>query len=185
MKSSQEQYHFQMDMQHLDTTGYMVVLVFVNLFYVSLMMILTWLVFHVRKYTTPARPNSEARQVSERSFWANFIFLQLTLFCKLITAVIILIHVCGITSNVMPIQILRLFYNGSGLFLCIAYFITLYKWVFIAMRVNLYGGKFGVRVFKKRVKKSKLTNNAVGWVMFSATLALILLEVVYPVEQVG
>ena len=85
----------------------------------------------------------------------------------------------------MPIQILRLFYNGSGLFLCIAYFITLYKWVFIAMRVNLYGGKFGVRVFKKRVKKSKLTNNAVGWVMFSATLALILLEVVYPVEQVG
>ena len=50
------------------------------------------------------------------------------------------------------------------------------------MRVNLYGGKFGVRVFRKRVKKSKLTNNAVGWVIFSATLALILLEVFYPVH---
>lgn len=53
------------------------------------------------------------------------------------------------------------------------------------MRVNLYGGKIGVRVFKKRVKKSKLTNNAVGWVIFSATLALILLECFYPVNQVG
>lgn len=149
------------------------------------MLVLTWLVLHVRKNMTPARPNSEARQVSERSFWANFVFLQLTLFCKLITAVIILIHVCGLTSNSMPISTLRLFYNGSGLFMCIAYFIMLYQWVFIAMRVNLYGGKFGVRVFKKRVKKSKLTNNAVGWVIFSTTLALILLEVFYPVDQVG
>ena len=42
-----------------------------------------------------------------------------------------------------------------------------------------------MRVFKKRVKKSKLTNNAVGWVIFSTTLALILLEVFYPVDQVG
>ena len=115
-----------MDMQHLDSAGYLGVLVFVNIFYVSLMLILTWLVLHVRKNMTPARPNSEARQVSERSFWANFVFLQLTLFCKLITAVIILIHVFGITSHTMPIQTLRLFYNASGLFLCIAYFINLY-----------------------------------------------------------
>lgn len=53
------------------------------------------------------------------------------------------------------------------------------------MRVNLYGGKFGVRVFRKRVKKSKLTNTAVGWVIFLVTLVLILLEVFYPVNQVG
>ena len=53
------------------------------------------------------------------------------------------------------------------------------------MRVNLYGGKFGVRVFRKRVKKSKLTNTAVGWVIFLVTLVLILLEVFYPVHQVG
>ena len=115
-----------MDLQHLDSAGYLGVLVFVNIFYVSLMLILTWLVLHVRKNMTPARPNSEARQVSERSFWANFVFLQLTLFCKLITAVIILIHVFGLTSNTLPIQTLRLFYNASGLFLCIAYFINLY-----------------------------------------------------------
>ena len=64
-----------MDMQHLNSAGYLGVLIFVNFFYVSLMLILTWLILHVRKNMTPARPNSEARQVSERSFWANFVFL--------------------------------------------------------------------------------------------------------------
>lgn len=53
------------------------------------------------------------------------------------------------------------------------------------MRVNLYGGKFGLRIFRKRVKKTQVTNNVVGWFLFSATLALIIVEVVYPVDQVS
>lgn len=80
----------------------------------------------------------------------------------------------------MPTQVIRLFYSASGLFLCIAYFISLYQWLFIAMRVNLYGGKFGLRIFKKRVKKSQLMNNVVGWFLFSTTLALMIVEVFFP-----
>lgn len=113
-------------------------------------------------------------------FFTNFIFLQLTLFCKLITAVIIMIHVVGLSRNEMPTQTIRLFYHASGLFLCIAYFISSYQWIFIAMRVNLYGGKLNTRDFRKRVKKSKLTYAVTSSVIFSATLALILLEVFDP-----
>lgn len=36
-------------MAHLDSAGYLGVLVGVNIFYLSLMLILLWLVMHVRK----------------------------------------------------------------------------------------------------------------------------------------
>ena len=65
-----------------------------------------------------------------------------------------------------------------------AYLISLYQWVFIAMRVNLYGGKFGMRAFRKRVKKSRLTTTVASSVIFLATLALIVLEVWYPFKQI-
>ena len=115
-----------MNMDNWESAGYLGVLIAVNLVYLCLMLFLLWLVIHVRKYVTPARKNSTARQVSERSFWANFAFLQLTLFCKFITVTIILLHVTGIAGTNLPITTVRLFYNASGLFLCIAYFINLY-----------------------------------------------------------
>ena len=52
------------------------------------------------------------------------------------------------------------------------------------MRVNLYGGKFGMRAFRKRVKKSRLTTTVASSVIFLATLALIVLEVWYPFKQI-
>ena len=88
-----------------------------------------------------------------------------------------LIHICGLTSRDMPIIAIRLFYHASGLFMCIAYCICLYQWLFIAMRVNLYGGKFGVRVFRKRVQKSQRTYSVTSIVIYSSTLGLIFLEV--------
>jgi hypothetical protein len=89
--------------------------------------------------------------VGNKVFFANFIFLQLTLLCKLITSVIFLIHVTGLSGNYLPVMAISLFYHSSCLFLCVAYSISLYIFIFMAMRVNLYGGKFGVRDFKKRV----------------------------------
>ena len=53
------------------------------------------------------------------------------------------------------------------------------------MRVNLFGGKFGLRVFKKRVKKSKVTYSVTSTVIFSLTLALIFVEAFYPLETVA
>lgn len=83
----------------------------------------------------------------------------------------------------MPIETIRLFYHASGLFLCVAYLIALYQWLFIAMRVNLYGGKFGVRAFRKRVQKSKRVTATASSVIFSATFGLILLEVFTHFDQ--
>jgi len=172
-----------MDYGNLDTAGYLGVLIFVNVFYLSLMILLTWIVTHVRNKMIHGPNNSLSRQISDRVFISSFIFLQLTLFCKLITAVIILIHICGLTSRNMPIETIRLFYHASGLFLCVAYLIALYQWLFIAMRVNLYGGKFGVRAFRKRVQKSKRVTATASSVIFSATFGLILLEVFTHFDQ--
>ena len=174
-----------MDWDHADEAGYLGILIFINVFYLSLMLALTYLFLHVRKSRDDAPPNSSSKEVSTRVAFTNFIFLQLTLLCKLVTAVIILIHVCGLTNEpTLNLTVVRLFYSASGLFLCIAYFINLYQWLFIAMRVNLYGGKFGGRSFRKRVYKSKCTNLVVGLVIFVSTLLLILLEVFCPMLQV-
>lgn len=121
--------------------------------------------------------------MNDRVFFANFIFLQLTLFCKLITAVIILMHVCSIVSGDLPLLTIRLLYHASVFFLCIAYFIGLYQWLFIAMRVNLYGGKFSVHNFRKRVKMSKVSFSLASSFIFLSTLALILVEVFNPVKS--
>lgn len=97
---------------------------------------------------------------------------------------ILLLHICGYTKRDLPISSIRAVYSASGFFLCVAYLISLYQWVFIAMRVNLYGGKFGMRAFRKRVKKSRLTTTVASSVIFLATLALIVLEVWYPFKQI-
>ena len=51
------------------------------------------------------------------------------------------------------------------------------------MRVNFYGGKFGARDFKKRVKTSKLTYSVASTVIFTLTLALIIVEAFYPIDS--
>ena len=148
-----------MDLDSLEGAGYLGVLIFVNLFYLALIILLTWIFVHVRekhlRSLSSSNSNSMARQVGDRIFFANFIFLQLTLLCKLITVVIFLLHITGFAGSDIPITTIRIFYHASCLFLCVAYFINLYQWLFIVMRVNYYGGKFGVRDFRKRVKKSK------------------------------
>ena len=40
---------FAMGMENIDIAAYLGVLIFVNLFYLSLMILLTWIVMHVRK----------------------------------------------------------------------------------------------------------------------------------------
>ena len=173
-----------MDMSHFDSAGYLGVLVFVNLFYLSLIILLTWIVVRVRNNQDfGGLYNTQSRQVGNRVLFANFIFLQLCLLFKLITAVIFLIHVIGLSGSHLPILLIRLFYHSSCLFLCVAYAISLYIFIFMAMRVNLYGGKFGVRDFKQRVLKSKKTFTGVSSVIFICTLALILVESFYTSEQ--
>ena len=92
-------------------------------------------------------------------------------------------HVCSIVSGDLPILTIRLLYHASVFFLCIAYFIGLYQWLFIAMRVNLYGGKFSVHNFRKRVKMSKVSFSLASAFIFLSTLALILVEVFNPVKS--
>ena len=88
----------------LNGLRYMGVLIFVNLFYLSLMIVLTCLMMHVYNTTRKAPKRSLARKVSETTFFAHFLFLELTLLCKLITVGIMLIHIIGITnSDKMPI----------------------------------------------------------------------------------
>ncbi len=52
------------------------------------------------------------------------------------------------------------------------------------MRVDFYGGKFGTRDFKKRVRKSKRTYTGVSLIIFACTLALIVVEAFLPAEQI-
>ena len=80
---------------------------------------------------------------------------------------------------------MRSFYNASGLFLCIAYYVVLFQWCFITMRVNLYGGKYGVRVFRNRVNKTQCIFNIVGGFLFSATLGLIIYEALNTEDKVA
>jgi len=176
---------FSIDIENLDLAAYLGVLIFVNLFYLSLMILLTWIVVYVRNQSRLAPDNSLSRQISDRVFISSYIFLQLTLLCKLAVAVLILLHVCGFASHELPVPAIKLLYHASGLFLCIAYFITLYQWLFIAMRVNLYGGKFGVRDFRKRVMKSQRASCSSSFVIFTATFTLILVEVFTHLEQVS
>ena len=126
-----------------------------------------------------------ARTVGKRVFVAKFIFLQATLICKLVTVVIILMHIIGIAEGKVPIPLVRSFYNASGLFLCIAYYVVLFQWCFITMRVNLYGGKYGVKIFRKRVNKSQCIFNIVGGFLFSGTLGLIIYEALNTEDKVS
>ena len=95
-----------------------------------------------------------------------------------------LLHICGLTKGDLPVTTVKLFYHASGLFLCIAFSISLYQWLFIAMRVNLYGGKFGFRSFIKRVQKSKWTYTLASAVIFTATLVMMFIEVFTSKTQV-
>ena len=64
-----------MDLRDLDTAGYLGVLISVNLFYLSLIILLTWISVHVRNKAIHGRNNSLSRQVSDRVFFSSFIFL--------------------------------------------------------------------------------------------------------------
>ena len=93
-----------MNSDDLNGLQYLGVLIFVNLFYLSLMIVLTCLIVHVYNTTRKAPRRSLARKVSETTFFAHFLFLELTLLCKMITAAIMLMHILGITkSDKMPI----------------------------------------------------------------------------------
>ena len=156
-----------------------------TLFYIVLMGALTWLIMHAWDRTRQAPKLTMARTVGKRVFVANFIFLQATLICKLVTVVIILMHIIGIAQGAVQIPLVRSFYNASGLFLCIAYYVVLFQWCFITMRVNLYGGKYGVRVFRNRVNKTQCIFNIVGGFLFSATLGLIIYEALNTEDKVA
>ena len=73
--SSQQQYRFRMDVTDIDAAGYLGVLVFVNIFYLSLMLLLTWMVVYVRNRTRHGPNHSLSRQIGDRVFFANFLFL--------------------------------------------------------------------------------------------------------------
>jgi len=89
------------------------------------------------------RGNSET-SLSERIFIFHFIFLELALFCKLITALIFLMHVITMSSSgqtkSLPLNLLSILYNSSFVCLYIACSLSLYKWITIVIRVTFFGG---------------------------------------------
>ena len=75
---------------------------------------------------------------------------------------------------------IRIIYNTSIIYLCIVYGISLYQWVFIVHRVNLYAGLFSVENFRERFKLSRILYSVVLAGVFGANFILTIIEAVEP-----
>ena len=71
---------------------------------------------------------------------------------------------------------MKILANTSLIYLCIVYAISLYQWVFIVHRINLYGGLFSVAIFNRRFKISRALYSVVIGGTFSVNLVLAAVE---------
>ena len=151
--------------------------------YVALTIALTAVFSHAKKhqYCEAINKNSNSKRTGDRIFLAHFIFLQLCIVTRLILTAILTFRSLGyFASSLHRVWLIRLLYNSSVVFLCVAYGLQLYTWVFIIHRVHLYGGVFSVEEFRNRFKLTRRVFISCITALLVANLIFTLWEVAQP-----
>ena len=99
--------------------------------------------------------NHPSKFMADKLMFGQFIFLQLSLVCKLICMVLLVFIFEGyIQDDDIPQAIGKIFYCTSWSFLYLAFNCDMYKWVFAVDRVKLYGSEINVAQFRYRQRLS-------------------------------
>lgn len=122
---------------------YMGLLITSNFFYIALIIALIYVASKVKDKNERAHNSmwnlcNEEKKESDRLFYSHFIFLQLSLFLKLITVLIFLGFILGLYRT-LYVPLLKVVYNTSVVYLYIACSLDLYKWINIVTRIEFYG----------------------------------------------
>ena len=134
------------------------ILVTLLLVYIALTISLTSVFSYAKKhaYCEDINKHSNSKRTGDRIFLSNFIFLQLCLVIRLILTAILMCRSLGFFDSYKHhVWLIRLLFNTSVVFLCVAFGLQLYTWIFIMHRVNLYGSVFTVEQFRTRFKLSR------------------------------
>ena len=95
--------------------------------------------------------NHPSKFMADKLMFSQFIFLQLSLVCKLVCMGMLLFIFNGYVKTGDYIQASgKIFYCTSWSFLYLAFNCDLYKWVFAVHRIKLYGGEISVAQFRSR-----------------------------------
>lgn len=123
----------------------------------------------------------EERQVSWKGV-SNFLFLELSLACKLVTCALILVHVMGMQSSnkELPVFALRIFYYLSVVFFYVACSLNIYEWLLILQRVNFFGGKISRHDYQVRSRVNKVVYSLVASLVGLANVVIIFVNAFDP-----
>jgi hypothetical protein len=172
--------------------NYIGLLVAVNFVYMILILTLLGIGVKVRDSIREHRKQQlfmrsltlEERQVDWVYLW-NFLFLQGSLFCRLVTTGIILVHVMGLISteeSSLPVFFLRIFYHLSIVFLYVACSLNLYEWLLIIFRVNFFGGIFSLKDYKRKARTNKVLFIVFAVMVSMINITLIFLDAIDPTK---
>ena len=133
--------------EHRNYFGIAGVVLFLMLSYITMTVAITAVFSKVKKtqYCEEINKNSNSKKIGDKLFMWHFIFLQLCIIIRLILCSVLLLRLKGYLNpddNLKRVWLVRLFYNLSIVFLCVAFSIQLYTLIFILHRINLYGGVF-------------------------------------------
>ena len=166
-----------------EINGKLPILSSVGLIYFILSISLTYIAIKVKKeqYVDEINKGSTSQKTSKCIFISHFVFLQVTILFRLITIAILIFYVMGLASeDKLPLMTIRMIYNTSIIFLCIVYGISLYQWVFIVHRVNLYAGLFSVENFRERFKLTRILYSVVLAGVFATNFIFVIIEAIRP-----
>ena len=113
----------------------------------------------------------------------SFVFLQLSLTCRLITCSLILIHVLGLISteeNQMPIFFMRIFYYLSIVFFYVSCSLNIYEWLLIIHRVNFFGGIISLNDYQFRARANRVIFEFIATGVGLVNVALIFAQAIDP-----
>ena len=97
--------------------------------------------------------------------------------CRLVTIAILLFYSMGLAdADKLPVMTIRIIYNTSLINLCIVYAISLYQWIFIVHRINLYSGLLTLDIFRRRDLLTKIFYSIVIAGTFGFNLVLMIIE---------
>ena len=143
------------------------------------MIAITYTAIKVKKEECVDEINKGAASIktNRRIFISHFVFLQMTMLCRLITIAILLFYAMGLgDSDNLPVLTIRIIYNTSLINLCIVYAISLYQWIFIVHRINLYSGLLTVNIFRRRDLLTKILYSLVIAGTLGFNLVLLIIE---------
>ena len=162
-----------------DITNFLPALCFVSFVYIVLMIAITYTAIKVKKeqYVDEINKGSASCKTNRRIFLSHFVFLQATMLCRLITISILLFYSMGLgDEDNLPVMTIRIIYNTSLIYLCIVYAISLYQWIFIVHRINLYSGLLTLDIFRRRDMLTKIFYSLVIAGTLGFNLVLLVIE---------